>query len=122
MIEAASASSRRTAGGRGFEAYAADDRSLGVFPSRAKPLSRSPRRARGSPRPRRQTRPMRKGPEFTKGGTSCEKTSTRPVGHCPTAVLSELVQALETDPTPQLEKIDTAKGAIRSLESALKAR
>jgi hypothetical protein len=41
--------------------------------------------------------------------------------HAVVITLSEL-QALETDPTPQLEKIDTAKGAIRSLESALKAR
>jgi hypothetical protein len=42
--------------------------------------------------------------------------------HAVVITLSELVQALETDPIPQLEKIDTAKGAIRSLESALKAR
>src|SRR5205809_8032782 len=42
--------------------------------------------------------------------------------HAVVITLSDLVQALETDPTPQLEKIDTAKGVIRSLEWALKAR
>jgi hypothetical protein len=34
--------------------------------------------------------------------------------------LSDLVHALETDPTPQLEKIDKATGAIRNLEGLLK--
>src|SRR6266481_1473040 len=42
--------------------------------------------------------------------------------HAVVITLSDLVHALETDPTPQLEKIDMAKGAIRSLEWALKAR
>jgi hypothetical protein len=40
--------------------------------------------------------------------------------HAVVITLSDLVQALETDPPP-IEKIDTAKGAIRSLEWALKA-
>jgi hypothetical protein len=35
--------------------------------------------------------------------------------------LSDLVKALETDPTPQQEKIDKAKEAIRNLEWDLKA-
>ena len=38
--------------------------------------------------------------------------------HAVVITLSDLVQALETDPAP-IEKIDTAKGAIRSLEWAL---
>src|SRR5881227_1259921 len=42
--------------------------------------------------------------------------------HAVVITLSDLVHALETDPTPQFEKIDTAKGAIRSLEWTLKAR
>src|SRR5437762_2972321 len=41
--------------------------------------------------------------------------------HAVVITLSDLVHALETDPTP-IEKIDTAKGAIRNLEWALKAR
>ena len=42
--------------------------------------------------------------------------------HAVVITLSDVVRALETDPTPQFEKIDTAKGAIRSLEWTLKAR
>src|SRR5438093_425096 len=42
--------------------------------------------------------------------------------HAVVITLSDLVRALETDPTPQFEKIDTAKNAIRSLEWTLKAR
>src|SRR5258706_11734022 len=41
--------------------------------------------------------------------------------HAVVTALSDLVKALETDPTPQQEKIDKAKGAIRNLEWALKA-
>ena len=41
--------------------------------------------------------------------------------HAVVITVSDLVHALETDPTP-IEKIDTAKGAIRNLEWALKAR
>jgi hypothetical protein len=41
--------------------------------------------------------------------------------HAVVTTLSDLVQALETDPTPQLEKIDKAKGAIRTLVWDLKA-
>jgi hypothetical protein len=35
--------------------------------------------------------------------------------HAVVITLSDLVHALETDPTPQQDKIDTAKGAIRNL-------
>jgi hypothetical protein len=42
--------------------------------------------------------------------------------HAVVITLSDLVHALETDPTPQLEKIDKAKGAIRNLVWDLKAR
>ena len=42
--------------------------------------------------------------------------------HAVVITLSDLVHALETDPTPQQEKIDKAKGAIRNLVSDLKAR
>ena len=42
--------------------------------------------------------------------------------HAVVTALSDLVKALETDPTPQQEKIDKAKGAIRNLVSDLKAR
>jgi hypothetical protein len=41
--------------------------------------------------------------------------------HLVVITLSDLVHALETDPTPQLEKIDKATGAIRSLEGLLNA-
>ena len=41
--------------------------------------------------------------------------------HAVVTALSDLVKALETDPTPQQEKIDKAKEAIRNLEWALKA-
>src|SRR5207249_11152506 len=41
--------------------------------------------------------------------------------HAVVTALSNLVKALETDPTPQQEKIDKAKGAIRNLVWALKA-
>src|SRR5216684_2465753 len=41
--------------------------------------------------------------------------------HAVVITLSDLVQALETDPTPQLEKIDKAKGVIRTLVWDLKA-
>ena len=41
--------------------------------------------------------------------------------HAVVTALSDLVKALETDPKPQLEKIDKAKEAIRNLEWALKA-
>jgi hypothetical protein len=40
--------------------------------------------------------------------------------HAVVITLSDLVHELETDPTPQQEKIEKAKGAIRSLVSALK--
>jgi hypothetical protein len=53
-------------GGRGFEAYAADDHSLGVFPS--------PRKAAAAITTTRPwvTQTSRKGPEVTKGGTACD--------------------------------------------------
>src|SRR6266700_3298025 len=41
--------------------------------------------------------------------------------HAVVITLSDLVQALETDPAAQQEKIDNAKEAIRNLEWALKA-
>ena len=41
--------------------------------------------------------------------------------HAVVITLSDLVKALETDPTPQQEKIDKAKGAIRILVWDLKA-
>jgi hypothetical protein len=41
--------------------------------------------------------------------------------HAFVTTLSDLVKALETDPTPQQEKIDKAQGAIRNLVWALKA-
>src|SRR6266496_3624624 len=41
--------------------------------------------------------------------------------HAVVITLSDLVQALETDPAAQQEKIDKAKEAIRNLEWALKA-
>jgi len=41
--------------------------------------------------------------------------------HAVVTTLSDLVKALETDPTPQQEKIDKAKGAIRILVWDLKA-
>jgi hypothetical protein len=41
--------------------------------------------------------------------------------HLVVITLSDLVHALETDPTAQLEKIDKATGAIRGLEGLLKA-
>jgi hypothetical protein len=41
--------------------------------------------------------------------------------HAVVTALSDLLKALETDPTPQQEKIDKAKEAIRNLEWALKA-
>jgi len=41
--------------------------------------------------------------------------------HAVVTALSDLVKALETDPTPQQEKIDKAKGAIRNLVWNLKA-
>ena len=41
--------------------------------------------------------------------------------HAVVTALSDLVKALETDPKPQLEKIDKAEGPIRSLELLLKA-
>src|SRR5262245_59969256 len=40
--------------------------------------------------------------------------------HAVVITVSDLVQALETDPTGQQEKIDKASGAVRSLESLLK--
>ena len=43
------------------------------------------------------------------------------VRHAVVITLSDLVQALETDPAAQQEKIDKAKEAIRNLEWALKA-
>jgi hypothetical protein len=42
--------------------------------------------------------------------------------HAVVTALSDLVKALEADPTPQQEKIDKAKGAIRNLVWDLKAR
>jgi len=41
--------------------------------------------------------------------------------HAVVTTLSDLVYALETDPKPQQEKIDKAKGAIRNLVWDLKA-
>ena len=41
--------------------------------------------------------------------------------HAVVTSLSDLVHELETDPTPQQEKIEKAKGAIRSLVLDLKA-
>ena len=41
--------------------------------------------------------------------------------HAVVTALSDLVKALETAPTPQQEKIDKAKEAIRNLVWALKA-
>ena len=41
--------------------------------------------------------------------------------HAVVVTLSDLVHALETDPTAQQEKIDKAKGAIRNLVWDLKA-
>jgi hypothetical protein len=41
--------------------------------------------------------------------------------HAVVTTLSDLVKALETDPTPQQEKIDKAKDAIRNLVWDLKA-
>jgi hypothetical protein len=41
--------------------------------------------------------------------------------HAVVITLSDLVHALETDPTTQQEKIDKAKGAIRNLVWDLKA-
>ena len=43
------------------------------------------------------------------------------VRHAVVITLSDLVQALETDPAAQQEKIEQARGAIRNLEWALKA-
>jgi hypothetical protein len=40
--------------------------------------------------------------------------------HAVVITLSDLVHALETDPTPEQEKIDKAKGALRSLVWDLK--
>ena len=40
--------------------------------------------------------------------------------HAVVTTLSDLVKALETDPTPQQEKIDKARDAILNLVSALK--
>ena len=42
--------------------------------------------------------------------------------HAVVTALSDLVKALETDPTAQQEKIDKAKGAIRNLVWDLKAK
>src|SRR5262245_49815226 len=42
--------------------------------------------------------------------------------HAVVTTLSDLVRALETDPTPQQEKIDKAKGATRNLVWDLKAK
>jgi hypothetical protein len=41
--------------------------------------------------------------------------------HAVVITLSDLVKALETDPTPQQEKIYKSKGAVRNLVWALKA-
>ena len=41
--------------------------------------------------------------------------------HAVVTTLSDLVKALETDPTPQQEKIDEAQAVIRNLVWALKA-
>jgi len=41
--------------------------------------------------------------------------------HAVVITLSDLVHALETDPTPEQEKIEQARGAIRSLLCDLKA-
>ena len=42
--------------------------------------------------------------------------------HAVVTALSDLVKGLETDPTPQQEKIDKARDAIRILVWALKAK
>jgi hypothetical protein len=42
--------------------------------------------------------------------------------HAVVTTLSDLVHALETDPTPQQQKIEKAKDAIRILVSDLKAK
>ena len=41
--------------------------------------------------------------------------------HAVVITLSDLVHALEADPTPEQEKIDKARGAVRSLVAALNA-
>jgi hypothetical protein len=50
--------------------------------------------------------------------------SDKPLNDARHAVVTALsvVKALETDPKPQLEKIDKAKGAIRNLVWDLKAK
>ena len=52
--------------------------------------------------------------------TSASDKPLNDARHAVVTTLSDLVKALEADPTPQQEKIDKAKGAIRNLVSALK--
>jgi hypothetical protein len=54
--------------------------------------------------------------------TSANDKPLNDARHAVVTSLSDLVKALETDPTPQQEKIDKAKGAIRSLVSAFEAQ
>jgi hypothetical protein len=51
--------------------------------------------------------------------TSASDKPLNDARHAVVTTLSDLVKALEADPTPEQEKIDKAKGAIRSLVSAL---
>jgi hypothetical protein len=52
--------------------------------------------------------------------TSASDKPLNDARHAVVTTLSDLVKALEADPTAEQEKIDKAKGAIRSLVSALK--
>jgi hypothetical protein len=52
--------------------------------------------------------------------TSASDKPLNDARHAVVTTLSDLVKALEADPTPEQEKIDKAKGAIRTLVSALK--
>ena len=53
--------------------------------------------------------------------TSASDKPLNDARHAVVTTLSDLVKALEADPTPQPEKIDKAKDAIRSLVWDLKA-
>lgn len=53
--------------------------------------------------------------------TSATDKCVNDARHAVLTTLSDLVKALETDPTPQQEKIEKAKGAIRNLLGDLKA-
>src|SRR5262249_54950327 len=58
----------------GFEAYAADDHSRGCFRALARPLPRSPRRARGVPK-----RPLRTSPPTTTAGADEVRAGHQPL-------------------------------------------